>query len=125
MGLISTIEAGIDTAFNAVGDIATSVTLHRKVRNDFDTNVLRPIVADESPDIVIDKVLVTSFTIKELKDRGILPTDQKVLIKGVDLSIIPIPEDDRLTINGKVWQIKRVQALPQNVLFILQVRAIE
>jgi len=123
MGLQSTIEAGIDTAFDAVGDLVKSATLHRKTRNDFDTNVLRPVI--EYTDTVIDKVLVTSFKGKELEDRGILPTDQKVLIKGVDTPIIPIPEEDRITIDGKLWDIKGIKTAPLNTLIILQVRSHE
>lgn len=123
MGLLQTVRDGIDTAFDSAGDLVTAAVLHVKSRNDYDTNVLRPVIT--YTDTSIEKVLVTSFTAKELENRGILPSDQKVLIKGIDAPARPIPEDDRITISGKIWQIKGVSAAPLNVLYILQVRAIE
>lgn len=123
MGLLATIQAGVDTAFDSADDLVVPAVLHIKSRNDFDENVLRTVV--EFTDTVIDKVLVTSFNAKELQNRSILPTDQKVLIKGVDAPSVPIPEDDRISINGgKQWDIKSVKALPLNVLYILQVRSV-
>lgn len=124
MGLQGTIETGIATAFSAAGDLTSTATLHRRTRNDFDENVLRPVI--EYTNTIIDEVIVTSFNSKELNDRGILPFDKKVLIQGVDINnTSPIPEDDQITIDGDLLNIKSVKALPKNVLIILQVRAIE
>ena len=124
MGLLQTIKEGVDTAFDSVDDLVVlDAVVHRRVRNEFDDNVLRTVI--EYEDNTIPKVLVLSFTAEELENRGILPTDQKVLIKGVDSPVIPIPEDDQITISGVLWQIKGVSTAPMNVLITLRVRTIE
>jgi len=124
MSNLATVRQGVTTAFDAAGDLAVlNVTLHRKTRNEFDDNVLRPVA--EYADTVLPKVLVLDFTAEELENRGIRPTDQKVLINGANLSIVPIPEDDRITIGGKLWQIKKVKVAPMGVLITIQVRSLE
>lgn len=120
MSNLSAIISGIDTAFDSMGDLVTAAALRVRVPNDFDTNVLR--VLPKYTDKGIDKAVVLDYTSKELHDSGILPTDQKILIKGKDVSVAPVANYDLFVIGAIVWEIVYVKAAPKNVLYTLQVR---
>lgn len=131
MGLQSLIQDGLEAAFNSLDDLVTSGILKKKVTdtvNDYNPRVRKPTV-DWTP-VTIEKLVITTFTVNELKDSGILNTDRKILIKPVDLSgYVPTTEDKLVLTNtlGNSVECEIVKNItpPQSVLIKLAVRGYE
>lgn len=118
MGLTSTTRSGVQAAFDAVGDLKTSVT-HVSVALGLH-NVTTDTTASVETSTVVDAVLVKDKAMEQdwtPKDRKTM----KCLIAYTDLSTEP-KLDDYITIATVDWQVTSVNKVPGNSVWILRIR---
>lgn len=110
MGLKSTVQKLVGTAFNAVGDLVETVDYtHEGQEPDYDTTT-GLVVSDSATVTLAVRAIFTPFnkSDKRLPTALVhvgLPGDQLVLVPGVDISISPTT-GDKIVKDDDTWLVK-------------------
>jgi hypothetical protein len=122
MALTDLIESGVNIAFNAIGDLTTSLVLKRNIM-ERDRNTLRAYV-NESQDTFYGTIL--NYKPREIDGVAVLKTDKKLLAKGETYGATVVPLDpsyeDYIYFENKDHRIINIKAIPGKKLYIIQVR---
>lgn len=115
----STIRKAVSAAFKALGELVTPCTYRRTVSaytpgtgGMVKTNTDYPISA-----------VFTSFSQFEVDRVNVLATDQKMLVKVVDLAVLPQTATDTVILGSKTFNIIRYIIDPSNSLYTIHLRA--
>jgi hypothetical protein len=121
MGLRSTLKAGVDLAFDAVGDLKRVVTYH-SVTGPPVYDVETGTTSTPATNYTLRRVVITSFTQTEIDNDPSLLTSEKMIFPHDDLPVEPKPNDTVTDDEGRVWEIVRLLSVPGKLINKLQVR---
>lgn len=116
MGLSATIRSSVKAAIRALGDLVTNVTFHSVTVGVHDSAT--DSINATSVEYVIPEAVLVALTAAESQWFPPDRVTQKLLIAGVDMPVDP-KTDDNVEIDGVVWQIIRVKAVPGKSLWTL------
>jgi len=119
VGLKDTIKQAVKTGMKAVGDVRVFITYTSVTLGSYDPET------DTTAETVVNYTNVPAVNAK-LVEREVewFPADvitQKLLIAALDLPVVP-KADDTVTIDGSVWQVKRVNRVPGDSLWVVFVQ---
>lgn len=116
MGLKTTIAAAVDTAFKAVGDVKRAVTFVQVTLGAYDpeTDTYDVTTVDTPFDAIAVKPTAAELEWYPQANRGGL----KLLVKAADVPSKPTLED-YFTIDTVRWEVIRVNATPDDSLYIV------
>lgn len=118
--LRATVLSGVATAFTAIGDIATALTIKRVTPGVYDQNTGKtgaPTTADHACAAVVSR-----YKQSEIDGTVVKATDHKVLVRQEALPISPTTTD-RAVIGGQTYAILDVRSDAASATWTLQVRA--
>jgi hypothetical protein len=121
MSLLTTIAAGVETAFTAAQDLVsdgvytvrTAAPVYDPVTDDYtaSTTTFDPV-----------RMLRTSMTDQEREASALTVTDVKVLIPATDLPGVRPGETDVFTLDGTGYNVITIKTVPGNSLWIVFAR---
>lgn len=122
MGLATTIQAAVETAFNALGDITQQITISTYAASPTYTPSTGG-TAGAATVTTVPKAIVTSYKSYEVDGHAIKPHDQKVLFPTAAIAVEPKPGIDTVTdASSNIWQIISVKKDAAASMYALQVR---
>jgi len=119
MSYADLIRKSVSSAIAAVGDLATTVDYY-SVDDDPVYNVSTDTMTIVSTLISVRAVLVR-YSRWEIQNQVARSTDQKALISALDLGVTP-RDNDYVMINSRRWNVIRIQTVPGDGLYMLQLR---
>lgn len=122
MGLRSTLQQAVVSAFRAIGDVARPATyqsLTGALVRDLDAGTSVPAVVAYP----LTRTVFTKFVEKEIDASVVVETDQKFLFPAVDLPVQPKSSDLVLDEFGRTWEIVRRLSDPAAALVTLHARS--
>lgn len=122
MGLKSTINSAISSAFAAVGDLKDSITYRRITLGNYEVDVMEQSL---TPTDEVIQVVITDYKSAEVDGDRIMSYDRKVLINADDVSYRPNVRD-KIYHDGQ-WHniISPIRSIPGSGIYLLQIRATE
>lgn len=121
MSLRAQVKAGVNLAFNKLGDLVKKGTYQSLTGN-----VTRDLVAGTSTAEMVSyplkRIVFTKFEEKENDKDVNLLTDEKMLFPSGDLPVQPKSADTVLDSLNRTWEIVRLLSDPADSLTILHVR---
>lgn len=120
MGLRSTIQNAVTTAFSAIGDIPVTATYHHTAwGDDFDpaTGMREDAGTNETVSVVL-----MDFNKNERLVDGFEPGDKKAMLRQAALTGSDPDFDDYLTISGIKWHIIGISSDPADATWTLSIR---
>lgn len=121
MGLFETVQAGVATAFNAIGNLITVVTYIRKNAETYDP--VTGVLTASDTTFTIPKAAIVQFDDKEIDGDIVKTNDCIVLFAGNILTFVPAITDI-MTFDGKTWNVKRNLPAPKGLLNKVHVREV-
>lgn len=118
MGLRSTIQNAVNSAFSAMGDIPISITYTQVSNGGYDANTGSTTETTTSLTLT---AIITSYDQERINAGISLATDQQMLLPGKDLSITPKPQD-RVTFDNFTYEVYQVERDPTSALYKIQLR---
>lgn len=120
MGLSSKVSLQVQKAMQKVGDLATLVDYNSIVVGAYNetTDVVTKVTTTYEDVTAVEVALSEQEVDYFAGNRNTL----KLLIAALDLAVAPKVEDT-ITINGALWEVKRVKAVPGNSLHIIFVQS--
>ncbi len=113
------LRKSVSSAIAAVGDLATTVEYY-SLEDDPVYNVSTDTITAVSTMITVKAVLVR-YSRWEIQNQVARSTDQKALISALDLGRAP-RDNDYILIGGRRWNVIRIQTVPGDGLYMLQLR---
>lgn len=68
-------------------------------------------------------MVLSSFKINEADSTVVITTDQKCTIAALDLPGVAPAENDKISVIGRTWNVKRVMSPPSGPIWVLHLRA--
>ncbi len=120
MGMKEAFQAAAIAAFNAAGNVKTSVTYHSLGTLGTYDPATGTSAETGGSDLSVS-VLLTDFEAEEIDGKVILKTDQNLLIPVLSLSVTP-KKDDTVVIDSVEWQVQDWKTDPAEALWEIQIR---
>tara|TARA_R100000734_G_C3281281_1_gene74836 strand:+ start:263 stop:625 length:363 start_codon:yes stop_codon:yes gene_type:complete len=118
MGLRSAIQSATNSAFNALGDIPTSVTYTQVSAGGY--NATTGATTETTLELTLT-ALITKYEQENINAGLAQTTDRQMLIPGKDLSITPKPQD-RVNFDSRDYEVYKVERDPVTALYKLHIR---
>jgi hypothetical protein len=121
VGLSLTIQQGVVSAFNALGDLVKPATykhLTGVMVRDLDAGTSTP----QTVDYALRRTVIVRFKDAEDDKDIILATDAKFLAPATDLPIDPAASDLIVDWKGRTWEIVKNMVDPANGAIVLLIR---
>lgn len=121
MGLTATVQQGVLSAFQALGDLVKTATykeLTGAMTRDLDAGTSTPVSVSHT----MPRTIIVRFKDSENDANIILETDAKFIAPAVDLSIDPKASDLIIDWRGRTWEIIKNMADPASAAIVLQIR---
>lgn len=121
MGLTHTIQAGVASAFKAIGDLNKTITyksLTGAVTRDLDAGTVTPV----SVDYVIKQSVFVKFKDNEIDAQVSVMTDEKLIFPRQLLPVEPKATDIIVDNTGRTWEVTRRLSDAAAAACVVQVR---
>lgn len=121
MGLTHTIQAGVKTAFRALGDLNKPLTyksMTGAVVRDIEAGTVTPVTTDHT----LKFSVFTKFKDTEVDAQVSVLTDEKLLFPRQDLPVEPKASDIIVDNTGRTWEVTRRLSDAAAAVCVVQVR---
>ena len=121
MGLKNAFQKAAIAAFNAAGDIKTSITYRSKTNSNPSFNPSTGVITDPYTDYTDIKFIFLKYESREIDGKSILKNDMKGIIPVLNLTPTP-KRDDQIILNSVLWNVIAYEKDPADALWEIQFR---
>ena len=126
MSLTTTIKNAVNVAFDALGDLVSTVTYVSAEHTGTGGGTYNPVTgeidSDSDTEVTEVEAIIIGYTAREVDGSSIQMGDQRAIIKSSDLSSVTPNEKDEIKIGTDTWHVVSFLKDPANATYEFQIR---